>query len=245
MKHTLLIIVALVVCFKSQAQLSKGRMMLSGSFNYSKNYAATTDTGVYAQQPINNSNSFTGTIRYGYFVTDKIAVGVYGSYTHSGNNSNSNYFNGTTHLVQTSNRTANNFSAGVFSRYYQMLGKSRFALFGELFAGYGMGKQEQKVTSLDPAGNLVTTNSHSDLSSINLGFNPGLVFFVTKHLAIETTFGSAGFSAQRSKNYSPNQYNETKNSTFNTNLGLSISRFTWGVNFYFGGKKEKTEVPTK
>jgi len=246
MKNTLLIIVALLVCFKSQAQLSKGRMMLSGSVNYSNNHSSRIDTGLNATQPIDNSNSFNGILRYGYFVTNKIMVGVYGGYSHSDYNFKSVYFDGNNYINQTSNNMSNNFSGGIFSRYYQMLGKSRFALFGQLSVGYSAGKQEQKTTSQYPGGSLNTTNSHGDMSSITAAFNPGIVFFITKNIAIETTFGSMGFSTQRTKNYNAGGgYNETKNSTFNSNLGFNLSSLSWGVNFYFGGKKDKAETPGK
>jgi hypothetical protein len=243
MKTTLLIIAASVFSFKTQAQIGKGRMMLAGSFNDSQSKTTSTDTSGYLNsQPINTNNSFTGTLQYGYFLTDKIMVGVYGTYQNSNGNLKSVYYDGTNYNTSTNNNTYHNFSGGIFSRYYQMLGKSRFAIFGQLTAGYGGGTQTQETVYLRNSGN-TTIDTHGDRSFLSIGLNPGVVFFITKCLALETSFGYVGYGVQHSKNYNGAQLTETTNSSFNSNLGFTLSSLSYGINFYFGGKKNKAAEP--
>jgi hypothetical protein len=238
MKTTLLIFTALVLSINSSAQLNKGSMMISGRFNYSKNNSTTKDTSIFASNPINDGKSFNLNLSYGYFVADNIVVGIYGGYGNSNSKSENTQFNGSGFIYNRNSFTNSGLSAGVFSRYYKWLGKSKFAIFGSLTAGYNSGKQQQKQSSQYGAS-IIENNSHADYSVMSIGFNPGLVYFFTKRIAVETSFGNMGYSTRLSRNYSANDsYSETRNSSFDTNLSLSLSNLYWGVNFYFGGKKE-------
>ena len=242
MKTTPLIFTALMLSITLSAQLNKGGMMIAGNFNYFKSHSASSDTNNFSTNNKGDNKSFTSTIRFGYLATSKIMVGVYGSFNNNSQNNTIIYQNGNplNTSVNEQTQSQNIFSGGVFARYYEFIGKSKFAIFGQLTAGYGLGKQEL-TQSWNYTGNTTINKSYSDLSTLNIGFNPGLVFFVTKNIAIETSLGYLGFNVQKNKNNYNNgtQTNEVKNTSFNSNLNLSLSNLSWGINFYFGGGKNK------
>ncbi|MDQ7916716.1 outer membrane beta-barrel protein [Mesonia sp. MT50] len=113
-------------------------------------------------------NSFNISPRFGYFVNERIAVGAQAGYSNQ-KVEDSNGFD----VVDNST-----FTVGVFGRYYFMPAQ-RFSFFGELGLGYG--------TTKDINDNKV--------NGINVGVAPGLSYFVSKHFALEATFGILGYNS--------------------------------------------------
>lgn len=236
MKKVLLIsAMALGLC--AQAQISKGRMMLGGSFNYGQNNNHSNDSLGGLQQQNKNGN-FTGSLKYGYFVTDHVMVGVVGSYQQN-NVVQKNIYSPS--FETRTNLTSHNFSGGLFARYYKMIGKSRFAVYGELSSVYGGGTGKQKNITVNNSVETQNAGTKISESFFRAGVNPGVVFFMTKHVAIETSFGYLGYNFRNTKMYDNNSrlISDGVNSGFNTQLAFSLSSLALGVNFYFGGPKSQ------
>lgn len=125
------------------------------------------------------------------------------------------------------------FSAGAFSRYYKMIGTSRFAVFGELAATYGSGKSKN---TYEPNGVSYPETSGPKFSSFNVVIRPGLTYFFTKTIAAEAFFGNVGYFYTKNEGGQNNSSSSTY-SGFNSRLNFSLSNISLGINFYFGGKK--------
>ncbi|PZW40508.1 outer membrane protein [Mesonia algae] len=113
-------------------------------------------------------NTFNISPRFGYFLNDFIAVGVQAGYSkQKEENANGD------DVVDNST-----FTIGAFGRYYLMPAQ-KFSFFGELGLGYG--------TTEDIDDNKV--------NGVNIAVAPGLSYFVSKHFALEATFGILGYNS--------------------------------------------------
>lgn len=119
-----------------------------------------------------------------------------------------------------------------------MIGKSRFAVFGELSATYGESRQDFTFYSLPGPYNGPGGNS-SKSQTFNVALKPGLVYFFTPHISAETMFGNFGYSHTKTSNFDrfSKKYNEVNDVSFNTSLSFAFSALYIGVNFYFGGPR--------
>lgn len=150
------------LAFTANAQdfgFKKGNVLLEGNIGLSSNDNKNTEV---------KKNSFTFTPKAGYFVTDKIAVGVE---LHFSTDKTEAY------TVGAENLNKNNiFGAGVFGRYYFLeLGK-RFKTYAEAEVAYGSLKNETKI------GTAATVEAKANV----LGFNAGVGanYFLTEKIAI-------------------------------------------------------------
>ena len=113
-------------------------------------------------------NTFNISPRFGYFLNDFIAVGAQAGYSkQKEENANGD------DVVDNST-----FTIGAFGRYYLMPAQ-KFSFFGELGLGYG------------------TTEDINDnkVNGVNIDVSPGLSYFVSKHFALEATFGILGYNS--------------------------------------------------
>ncbi|MES2681706.1 MAG: outer membrane beta-barrel protein [Bacteroidota bacterium] len=244
MKKIIILIAVIVFCSTAKAQIAKGRMMLGAGFNTnSQNHKdISTDTNRNINTYENKTSNFNIELRYGYFISDHLMLGVfggYGFYQNKGTQIYVNYYNPSNNSNQTNTSNNNTVSGGLFARYYTILGTSRFAFYGQISSGYGGGKNKSNDTFTGPF-NHISSESHGNHSQFSTYINPGLVYFINNHIAIETSFGSAGFYTQRTKTYTGNTTNENTNRGFNASLSLYSLYF--GLNFYFGGNSAGKET---
>jgi outer membrane protein len=154
------------------------------------------------------TNAFTISPSVGYFVTPNIAVGARVGLTTS---KDSDKVAGVT-LEEKSNL----FTAGLFGRYYWMPA-SRFSIFAELGADYGT----EKITTETPVGEF-----ESKYNGFNIGFAPGINYFLSSNFALEAKVGVLG-------------YNSTKpdvdgaESTDKFNIGLNLNDISLGLVYKF------------
>jgi hypothetical protein len=135
---------------------------------------------------------------YGYFVTNNIAVGV------------GLGFGGSTAKNAAGVKTvdASALSAGVFARYYTTPAKA-FSFFGNLGVNYTSG------TDKIPATDVKTTG-------FGIAIAPGISYFVSNRLAIESTIGSLGYSTSKTDVTGAV-------STNNLGLNLNLSSISFGL----------------
>lgn len=135
---------------------SKGSMFVSGAFSIESSKTGESKTSGFEIEP-----------KFGYFVTENIAIGGKLGYASSKAEAAG---------VDTEDNTA--LTIGAFGRYY-FTPASQFSLFGQ--AGLDYSSVENKLT--DAKGNQI---------GINVGL--GLSYFVSSDWAIEATWAGLGYT---------------------------------------------------
>lgn len=163
MKKVILTVAAIFAFGFANAQetteggFSKGSMFLSGALSIGSEKTGDEKSSGFEIEP-----------KFGYFVTDNIAIG--GKLGYSSNKAE----NGT---VDTVDRSA--FTVGAFGRYY-FTPASQFSLFGQLGLDYST--IDNKLA--DAKGNEI---------GANLGL--GISYFVSNNWAIEATWAGLGYTS--------------------------------------------------
>ena len=188
---------------------AKGDVLVEG--NLSVNSSTETDSNEDGDISEIKSSSFNFNPKAGYFVTDKLAVGVELSLMNT--NEEDTDFTADPNFVQETK--TNTFGAGVFARYYFLeLGK-RFKTYGEFGFGYASGNIETNVTGVD------TPVQDYDVNGISTGIDLGINYFVTENFAIN--FGLVDVLSYNSLNGENNLEgfsDEYKSNEFNANLNV-------------------------
>jgi len=136
---------------------AKGDMMISGAFSFGSQ--STGDA---------KENSFEIAPKFGFFVSDNIAVGAkIGFMSQKGEDAAGN-----------DNLDKQTLSLGAFGRYY-MTPASKFSVFAELGVDYG--NVDNKLTDAKSA-------------EISAMVGPGISYFVSNSFAIEAGWGMLGYN---------------------------------------------------
>ena len=123
---------------------------------------------------------------------------------------------------------------GAFVRYYQPIGE-KLALFGELNGvSYTVGNITRTYE-----GSLVSQKDTYRSLSVGAFIRPGIVYFITPKIGLETSFGglSLGYFSNKNKSEDRNVFtttSETTNSGFTGSLNFNY-QFNLSVLFYLGG----------
>lgn len=170
----------------------QGDMFVEGNIGFSSD---KFEEDTYSEK----SNSFNFNPKAGYFVTEKLAVGIeLGIGSSKYNESDLGY---------SYEETSNNFNAGVFARYYFLDLGARFKTYAE--AGFGIGSQKWEEDSVE---------TRKD-ASIGGGVGLGIQYFVTPKIAIN--FGLAdilAFGSTTTTEFPGGR--EYTNSEFNGNVNV-------------------------
>lgn len=189
---------------------SKGNIIVEGnlSFNSSKDEDPSEEV---------KSSSFSFNPKAGYFVTDKIAVGL-----ELGIGSGKTETTDLTPPVSTTESTSNSFNGGVFARYYFLDLGARFKTYAEAGLGFGSTKWET---------NNVETRKDSNFG---LGIDLGMNYFVTEKMAIN--FGLANVIGVNSGKSEFPGGAESKTNSFSGNFNIFNNFFdtpTFGLTYKF------------
>jgi outer membrane protein W len=161
----LFLVAALFATTSSFAQegFKKGDCFISGSVGFSTQEDKNTD---------DKNTEFSVAPRFGYFVSNNIAVGVGIGFASSKDEDPTGV---------TFEQTA--FMAGAFGRYY-FKPANKFSMFGHLGVDY----VTTKIKHLDPD---LTVNGFS------AALSPGFNYWISNNLSLEATIGSLGFSSAK------------------------------------------------
>ncbi len=189
-------ITALGFTFAAQAQdvtsanggFENGDVFISGSVGFGSEKTGDLSSNVFNIAP-----------KVGFFVSENIAVGAQIGYTSYKNE------NDGTDVLDT-----NEFSAGVFGRYY-FTPMSQFSVFAELGVDLNSGKDKL---------------NDSKYNGFGLDFAPGISYFVSNNFAIEASIGVLGYSTSK-----PDF--DGADSTNNFNLGLNLNDVLFGIVYKF------------
>lgn len=156
---------------------------------------------VTAKQDQVKGNGFNINPRLGYFVSNNIAVGI-----------NVGFASIKAEDGATIDQHETSTSFGVFGRYY-FTPANKFSFFGNLGVDY--------TTSKDKLANPeIKTNG------FGVSVSPGISYFLSNNLAIETSIGLLGYKSEKVDLPGAKALN-----TFQFNLGLSNIAF--GINYKF------------
>jgi hypothetical protein len=100
-----------------------------------------------------------------------------------------------------------------------------------------MGGTKGSNESTDSKGVTIKTDNKTTENSVRVYLQPGVTYFLTKTIAIETFFGNVGYTSKSNKTYDKNGKvaTENKEGQFNSHLNFDLSSIFLGINFYFGG----------
>lgn len=177
MKKLLLTLTAVAgLTMASQAQefgFGKGNFIVEGNLNGSSVNDKNTEI---------KTTKFNFNPKAGYFVTDKIAVGV-----------NLGFGSINTDNKKTDSETAGkSFGAGVFGRYYFLELGSRFKTYTELNADYTTSRGEATFA------NTTTKGPRTNGFGVNAGI--GANYFLTEKIAINFAFANViGYNTSKTK----------------------------------------------
>ena len=188
---------------------AKGDVLVEG--NLSVNSTTDTDSNENGDLFEVKNSSFNFNPKAGYFVTDKLAVGVELSLLNT--NAEETDFTTDPNFVEETKTTT--FGAGVFARYYFLdLGK-RFKTYGEFGIAYATGNVESNITGVN------TPVEDYDVNGISTGIDLGINYFVTENFAIN--FGLVdvlSYSSLKGENNLEGTSDEIKSNEFNANLNV-------------------------
>lgn len=153
------------------------------------------------------AESFTFSPRAAYFVNDNIALGVALGYTKSDELNQTQY-------------TVTTMQAGVFGRYYFMPG-SRFSVFTQLGLNYVV--EDTEYAQLDFMQGATFT-----ARGVNIGFAPGVNYFISNRFALEANFGILEYTTVNTE--SPFT-DDVKANSFS--IGLDMASINLGLLFKF------------
>ncbi len=170
---------------------SEGNIIIEGNLSFG---SSTNDNGTTEVK----NNNFTFSPKVGYFLSDKLALGVELG-VGSGKEET------TVGNVSTEDKT-NSFNAGVFARYYFLDLGQRFKTYTEAGLGFGSGKSETDGTE-----------NYKD-NNFGIGIDLGINYFVTEKFAIN--FGLNNVLSYNSNKREFPGGGETKSNSFNGNLNV-------------------------
>ena len=125
-----------------------------------------------------------------------------------------------------SSQTTDGYGLGYFIRKYKMLG-SGFALFAE--GNLGGSYNHYKNT---PSAGSGSAETDSKTYGVNLGFYPGIAYFISRHVMLETGFQNLVYANYgHAKNTTAGVPGYTSSSGFAIGTGLSnqLQNFTVGL----------------
>ena len=198
------------IAMTSKAQefgFKKSDVIVEGSFQSSNKNDKSAEV---------KTSKFNFTPKAGYFVTDKIAVGVELGF---GQNKNTFTVNNEENITK-----ANKFAVGVFGRYYFLEVGSRFKTYAEVGVDYNNTRNENEI-----AGNKVKMPK---VNGFGVNGSVGANYFLSKNIAINFAFADViAYNTSKVDVDGAKSVNE-----FNTNVNVFNNFFNsaqFGLTFKF------------
>jgi len=215
---------------KIDASLSKGKILVGGQLSFGGSDNSTLDT--LQKYDLKNS-SFQFNPNFGYFIKDNLAVGLSMNlgYSTSSQTYENSYNNTITKTTSTTNGLSYGF--GVFARQYLKIA-DKFMFYINESVSLILSNNETKRTNSDAGYNFSSNypaTEENKKNDINLSVTPGLIYFLTPKLGLQTSFGNIYFNKSNSTDKNLNFDNHNNSSNYGINLNSST--FYLGLNYYF------------
>jgi outer membrane protein len=211
-KLSLMMVMAILFAANVMAQTTKGTWYVGGGLGFSSSNEKTKSGSISADG--DKTSSFNIKPGVGFFISDKISLGIDVGFTTSTLKSPNN-----------DKSKSSIFSINPYARYYMML-NDNFGFTGTLGIGYASG------TSKIEGGGISVDGPKS--TQFSFGVTPGLVYFPTNKIGLEANFGFVGYTSDKFTSTS-NTGVKTEQTTNQFALGAnSINpQFSLGFRYYF------------
>jgi hypothetical protein len=229
MRKSLLTFIAIVTITNCYSQTEKGKKIIGGQFNLSSYNYSDLDTLFKFDR---NYLEFQIVPSFGYFIKDNFAIGVNLNFGFSNSTEkNANSYNTLTETTAKANSIS--YGGGGFARYYKKIA-DKFFFYANGEVAYTYKVQKSDYSTSNP--NYVyppTSPAHQEVqyNTISVEINPGLVYFATPKLGIQTSFGDIFYNNSTSKNIS--LLHDNHNNSHNYGISLNMRTFYLGINYYF------------
>lgn len=170
MRYLTLVFCSLLLAATAQAQFQRGDSFVDLGFGL------RTDQDLYA--PLYEGiyeKSYNASLGFGYFLSEKFAIGLSTGYR---------FFNDSDMHI---------FSLGPSVSYYHSV-SPRFGWWVELASSVDFGSKATSSSDIIFGGPI---SSQSEIFAFNLGFRPGLYYFVGDRFAIRGSLGWLGYYSSR------------------------------------------------
>ena len=185
-----------------------------------------------------SASSFGISPHVSYFVKNNLSVGArfgYDSYNIGMGGASIDLSDDLGFDIGDSNIINRSYSVSLTMRnYFPISDSRRFGFFTEvrLTGGYGQGKNYH-VEGGEKYG------TYQEMSQLELGFIPGIVFFVTNETAFEVSVGVLGFDYMRTRQYTNQVYEGTYEKS-GANFKINILNINFGITFYIPTKVSRS-----
>jgi hypothetical protein len=229
MKKLYLFFPLFFIVLHSQAQITKGTILLGGDLGFSTYSDKTTSNGTNMGL-IPSSTKFTEfsiAPSIGMAIRDNLVLGL-------------NLGLGYSNETNNPDSKENDYSIGIFLRNYKYLG-SRFYFFGETRLGFSY----DDATSDDSTG--YPTHEETKSCNVNLSFSPGVAYALNRKWQLEVEFpgvlsaqyihGQTDYlyAVQSAPSNPSTQHQENSEFNFNTSLATNFN-LEVGLRYVIGGK---------
>jgi hypothetical protein len=203
MKKFLLSIFLVSFTLIAFGQIEEGTKFISGSFNYSSSTDETTESGnTFVHEEL---SAFSIMPSLGYMLSEKIGIGLRAGFSNTQRtNPDTDGFDQMGNLVSGENERINSTtSIGLFGRYYMPVAGDK--LFFRLDLGFDVGFGTT-AANFTPSGGTMIEND-ADVSTLNVGINPGFDYFIGEKWALQLNWGRLGYQS-RTEEYDGGAENE-------------------------------------
>lgn len=226
-RNRLFLILLISCALPGLAQENKGKFMINGlgSYGMKRN---TEDQDNTAWRVNNYTRNRSAELNFGYFLSNHFAIGITGNLYKGDAKNETTFASRDQRIVEYTDAYTR---AGIFARYNQPFGKSKFGLFFYLQGTTIWQHSKQEETSFNAnSTQIYHTQSSSKWYGYQTVFCPGFFYFIRSYLSIETNLGALSYRFDQNTD----KVNKSKQllSTF------SISNVYLGLTFYFGNRKQ-------
>lgn len=201
-------------------------LLALSSYTYSQENKHKFIANINARFHYTNSPVNLGNLNLGYFVTNRLALGIFGSSNNYKNTSNS-----IANPMSSQNIISRNY-AGLFARYNYLPGNSKFGFVANLNSGYTFEKSTTEQTvNINGIEHIETYETKGRGYSISL--NSGILYAINKRFSVEVILATFSYS----QNLNKNEYSQEKRSLLETRV--ITSGFDIGFSYYFGCKRSE------
>lgn len=237
MKTSFFILFIFLFAFFSRAQLNKSSQMAGLRISYSQNKNDNSSLPVNGNITTNvtKQNNLNGAVSAGYFVENNFAIGIIigTSITNYNTSQKVNQINS----IGTYDRHDNEkiAYAGLFLRPYKMISEAKFGFFGNLSAVYQKGISVSQYTQTLNSMGVEMYSEDGNIEGYSVAISPGIVFFITKKIGLEASFGNLSYSSITTI-MQVNGQSQTTSINSGLNVNFSATTFNIGITFYLASQ---------
>lgn len=215
------ILLVLAVCL-THAQPTAGTSLVTGAISI-----AHEETSGAASTPVltgfsEAKNSYSFSPSYGYFISDRLMLGVSSMYSYSRTKGFTVLSWSTGSGINEIETLGRAFSLGLFARYNFRLA-DRFYVGGRLGISYGM-SGNYLVSSSGSESSVSFWESFDGTRTTSIYLSPEVDFFVTDRFGLKASAGGIEFSSQVEKRYQDKRYNS---------FDIEINPASWSYGVFF------------